>query len=287
MEGSFSWSICGFDVVDQSQETIIEMCRVAGFSGIEGAPPLFGSLSDGELAAAGVAFRDAGIATETFHLPFGKGDDIADFYESDRRQAVAGQRRWMERAAAFGADVVIQHPTVNSNDCRIEGVDTYLSRLDRSLTELLPAAADLGVTIAIENMAHPSNQRFASMPDHFRRVVAELVPQGIGFCFDTGHALISPGIDLYDEYLDLIAPHVACFHLADNGGNRDSHLPPGHGNVPWEMVFRKASQIGFTRCMCIETPPFASVPYTLESWKAMVHDTGQLAAAALGTAGDE
>ena len=137
-------------------------------------------------------------------------------------------------------------------------------------------------------MAQPGSQSFASVPEHFRRIIAELVPAGIGFCFDTGHALISPGPDGYKGYLGLIAPHAIAFHLADNGGNRDSHLPPGHGNVPWDTVFRTAYRIGFSRCMCIETPPFASVPYALESWRQMVQDTERLATAAVGdAAGDD
>ena len=57
MAQGWKWSICGYDVVDQTQESIVEICLGAGFSGIEGAPPLFASQSDSELAATGAVFR--------------------------------------------------------------------------------------------------------------------------------------------------------------------------------------------------------------------------------------
>jgi sugar phosphate isomerase/epimerase len=77
---------------------------------------------------------------------------------------------------------------------------------------------------------------------------------------------------------------MVAYHLADNAGDRDSHLAPGHGLVDWNTVFRRAAEIGFSGCMCIETPPFAAGAkgtYTVEAWKQMVDDTDTLVAQAL------
>ena len=72
---------------------------------------------------------------------------------------------------------------------------------------------------------------------------------------------------------------MVAYHLADNAGDRDSHLAPGHGRVDWATVFRKAAERGYDGTMCIETPPFAAGPnYSVEAWKAMVDDTAKLAA---------
>lgn len=282
MTKTWSWAICGYDLVQYPLERIIEICQVAGFSGIEWAPPLFEHLGDAELAEATGAIWDAGLRIDTFHLPFAREDDIADFYETGRRAAVLNMRRWMERAAAVGAKYVIQHPSRNHNDCRVEDVTNYLRQFGKSIGELLPTAKDLDLTVAVENMASPGRHCFASIPEHFHEIIREFTDPNLGFTFDTGHALISPGLDRYDEYYDLLGPRVVCYHLADNGGNRDSHLPPGHGHVPWGSFFRKAAELEFARGMCIETPPLAPGPdYSVEAWAQMVRDTEKLVASAL------
>ena len=75
---------------------------------------------------------------------------------------------------------------------------------------------------------------------------------------------------------------LAAFHLADNAGDRDSHLAPGHGRVEWGPVFRKAAELGYEFTMCIETAPFAFGPeYSRDAWKQMVTDTDALVEQAL------
>ena len=75
---------------------------------------------------------------------------------------------------------------------------------------------------------------------------------------------------------------IAAYHLADNAGDRDSHLAPGHGRVDWTTVFRKAAEANYSGTMCIETPPWAAGPdYSLEAWKSMVVECHQLAETAL------
>ena len=72
------------------------------------------------------------------------------------------------------------------------------------------------------------------------------------------------------------------YHLADNAGDRDSHLAPGHGLVDWSTAFRRAAEIGYAHSMCIETPPFAHGPnYSMEAWKGMVQETDALVERAL------
>jgi sugar phosphate isomerase/epimerase len=74
----------------------------------------------------------------------------------------------------------------------------------------------------------------------------------VGLCLDIGHANIVAGLRRTDP-LDLIEPaldRVVLFHLHDNLGARrgdegspeldplrlDLHLPPGRGNVPWDLL---------------------------------------------------
>ncbi len=275
---SWTWTTTAFTFEGESAQEIADLCCAAGLSGIEGGMPLVEGLSDGEIGAFRETIEAAGLRIATFHIPFPPEDDIASFYETARKGAVERIRHAIEVGARLGATIGIQHPSTTRYDVNIEGLDRYLGQISRSLDALLPVAEALDFTIAIENM-HPS-PRFGSLPDHFLKLREAYNHGNVGFCLDTGHALISMG-DSAAEIQDAMGDRLVAFHLADNAGDRDSHLAPGHGRVDWSTVFRNASDAGFSGTMCIETPPFAAGPgYTPEAWKQMVDDCEALVASA-------
>ena len=285
MEKGWRWSCPGADFTLPHEE-IQKICHHAGLAGIEGMPPLFPNRDRGVLEGVSKSYQSAGLAFDSFHLPLAAENDIASFYETHRQEAVAVSRQWMETAAALGCRVVIQHPTTSRCNASVEGLDRYIAQLGKSLATLLPVAAELGLTVALENLP-PGERggRFSSDPAHFERIIAEFADPHLGFCLDTGHALIAGGPGRAHDFLDVMAPHMAAFHLADNAGDRDSHLAPGHGSVDWSPIFRKAAEIGYDFTMCIETPPFAPgnhPSYSLDAWRQMIAETDALVDVALG-----
>lgn len=284
MRKTWSWSTTGYSFVGKPHETIHEICKTAGLAGIEGAPELFDGKTDVELEAIGAQYRAAGLVIETFHLPFNAQDDLASFYETVRKQAVETTRTWIERSARLGATVGIQHPSTSRYNVDVEGFDNYLRQLGKSLSALLPVAETLGYTIALENMLPGEGGRLASRPEHFERFIQEFDHPNVGFCLDTGHALVAAGPERADAFFAAMAPRLVAFHLADNAGDRDSHLAPGHGLVDWAAVFQHAARLNYTRCLCIETPPFAYGPnstYSLNAWRQMVVEMDGLAETAM------
>ena len=104
----------------------------------------------------------------------------------------------------------------------------------------------------------------------------------MGFVYDTGHGLLS-GREKAVQILEAMGERIAAWHLADNAGDRDSHLAPGHGEVDWDGVFRFAARIGFEAPMTMETPPWGPGPdYPIEAWRRSVEELDALAARALG-----
>jgi sugar phosphate isomerase/epimerase len=74
---------------------------------------------------------------------------------------------------------------------------------------------------------------------------------------------------------------LAAVHLNDNDGGRDLHIAPGNGRVDFAGVFRRLTDLGFSRTLCIETAPFDDGPqYSLDAWKRMVDNVRALAQAA-------
>jgi sugar phosphate isomerase/epimerase len=282
MQKTWTWSTYVSTFIGQPVEAILESCQYAGLSAVDGTYRFFQNHSDAEMDAFAKVFREGGIAIDTFHLPFSSADDVTSFYETVRRGAVDRIQIWMEKASRMGASVGILHPTTTGYNVDVEGLDKYLKQLGKSLDTLLPAAERLNFTIAIENLLPASGGRFASRPEHFRAIIENFAHSNLGFCLDTGHALVAAGPDHAHDFLEVMAPHLVAFHLADNAGDRDSHLAPGHGSVNWHPVFRKAADIQFSRPMTIETPPFAPGPiYSPDAWKQMVMDTNAIAESAL------
>ena len=284
MHKTWRWTASGADFILPHEE-IQKIYLHAGMAGIEGIPTLFPSQEASALEEIAGSYRAVGPEFDSFHLPCGAENDITSFYETHRQDAVAVSQHWMECAAALGCRVVIQHPTTNRCNAEMEGLDRYITQMGKSLGTLLPFAAGLNLTVALENL--PPGERgdsFSARPEHFDRIIAEFADPNLGFCLDTGHALMAGGPERTHDFLDVMAPHMEAFHLADNAGDRDSHLAPGHGSVDWGPVFRKAAQIEHNHTMCIETPPFAPgnhPSYGLDAWKQMIADTDALVAAAL------
>ena len=287
MQKTWTWTTTGYSFVGKSLDEISQTCQHAGLAGVEAAREVFPSETDAQLESVAARFAAAGLGFDSFHLPFAADDYICSFYETTRKKAVEKAQRSMERAAILGARAGIQHPTTNRFDAEAEGLDRYLKQLDKSLQVLLPAAEKLNFTLVLENML-PGDQggRLCSRPEHFERIATEFGHSNLGFCLDTGHALVAGGgHEGALAFVEAMAPHLVAFHLADNAGDRDSHLAPGHGRVDFGPAFRLAAGKGYPFSMCIETPPFAQGPaYSLDAWKQMVEDTQALADTALADA---
>lgn len=279
MQSTWSYSANGFVLTGIPHDEVCRLMTYAGFAGIEAGWTQFDQIPLAEVEAAAVIYKSHHVTVSSFHLPFTEEDDICSFYEESRREAVDRSLYWMERASLLGADIVIQHPEIGRHNLEVEGIESFFRQLDRSLQTLLPAAQRLGMRIAIENMQPGGRPRFGTLPEHFARMGEEFAHPNFGFCLDTGHALQAMRGDVA-SLIDGMGKHLIHYHLADNAGDRDSHLAPGRGRVDWPLIFGAMQELGYTGTACIETPPFDFGPdYTFEAWRRLVTETEELVAA--------
>lgn len=264
---AFTASFYGHD-----PDRMIEVCRACDVQALEYHPANVEGLRDGELDALRKKHDSLGIAINSFHLPFATDDDIASFYETQRRNAVGRMNRWIRVAGLLGARVVIQHPTTNRYHVEENGLDRYFQQLHKSIREMLPVGRDAGVVIGLENMTpgEYGGGRFFSESSHFSRFSAEFSDPGVGYVYDTGHALMSAGPEALG-IMEAMGDRIVAWHLADNAGDRDSHLAPGHGEVDWSGVFRHMARLQFSAPVTLETSPWGYGPdYAMGTWQKTV-----------------
>lgn len=111
-----------------------------------------------------------------------------------------------------------------------EREDTWgLRALEHSITALehLRAFANpLGVKLLVENL-----QGEVATPAHLNEILTSGHFQDIGVCLDVGHAHLGDGVA---SALEELRDRLRSSHLHDNRGDKDAHLWPGDGAIPWD-----------------------------------------------------
>jgi sugar phosphate isomerase/epimerase len=155
-------------------------------------------------------------------------------------------------AALAGSDLLVYHGSTVLTE--VTGRRARRSGEERSLHRVCHRADDLGVRIAIENLApvYPERERFSPGLAAVAELVRRLECEQIGMCLDLGHAHIAAGIAgcQLRELVEPLLARVILFHVHDNFGARwdapraggiepvrlDLHLAPGAGSVPWATL---------------------------------------------------
>ncbi|MFA5646188.1 MAG: sugar phosphate isomerase/epimerase family protein [Candidatus Ratteibacteria bacterium] len=276
MQRTWKWSGIHTFFTDAEPEIFAKRCMEAGFAGVEATHAKLEPFSIKELETLGASYRALGVDIPTFHFRFLPEDDVSSFYESIRKNATETVIREMERVVALGVKIGILHPAICRYGVETEGIDGFLRSLGKSLQKILPAAEKFGFTIALENMTPSPDKRFCSIPKHFERVKKEFSHPNLGYCLDTGHALMSMHENAH-EFFSVMGDRLIAYHIQDNPGDRDLHLAPGRGRVDWKNIFRTMAEKKFSGTACIEANPFNFGPqYPEESWRIMVEETNAL-----------
>ena len=109
-----------------------------------------------------------------------------------------------------------------------------------SLEHLKAFAGPLGMRLLLENLNND-----VATPEHLHEIVRAGHFSSVGFCLDTGHAQLSPGVPETSHApaksgvalaFEAFGSGLAQLHLHDNGGTRDEHAWPGEGTVDWAEV---------------------------------------------------
>jgi sugar phosphate isomerase/epimerase len=194
-----------------------------------------------EVKELGRQFKEHGVPC-TVHAPFA---DLSPGGFDKKIVAISRERikRAVELAQLLGALSTVCHPGFDK--WRFQGneqlwLDTSIETWSEVLKE-----TDKNFPIMLENIFEDEPTTLVTLLGHFK-------DKNLWFCFDTGHFNLFSRVSV-EEWLFPLKDRLRQFHLHDNNGKSDEHLPIGNGTFP----FRDLKQI----IKQLENPIFVLEPH--------------------------
>jgi len=232
----------------------------AGFDGIEPSldPDALEAGDDGGDGEAVAAVRETAaehdLAVPSVLSPGFWQYPLSSTDEKTRSEGVRLGRRLIQAADALGADTVLVVPGVVDEDTRYD--HAYENAL-AGVRELAPAAADHGVTLAVENVW---NDMLYS-PLEFRQFVDAAADAGpVGAYFDCGNVA---RFGYPEQWIRILGDRIAAVHVKGYDADvdtSDGFTYPLAGTIDWEAIRTALTDVGYDGWVAPEVPPYDSLP---------------------------
>lgn len=149
--------------------------------------------------------------------------NIASINKGIREESVRQMKETIDMARNVNAEAITIHPgKIGRDDNRLRKV--AVEKAIESVGELVDYS---DLTVSVENMP----ERFSFLGNRIEEL--ELIQEETGcmITIDTGHANTCSNPH---EFFDL--KNICYFHLNDNNGEKDQHLPLGEGTLDLELL---------------------------------------------------
>lgn len=170
--------------------------------------------------------RHEGLFVENIHTSF---DNINDFWldNLNGNEITDYLLQCVDDCNEYEIPTMIVHITSGENPPKANMIG--INRI-RQITE---RAEQHGVNVALENLRNIENLGYIF--DHINS-------SRLGFCFDSGHQNYrSKNTDLLSMYGD----RLMALHLHGNDESADQHRLPFDGNINWDVVMKKLTDINY------------------------------------------
>jgi len=164
----------------------------------------------------------------TVHLPY-SDLNLASMNQPIWDETVRQMKNCLTLAHDF-ARLAVVHPG-HLSPLGMQMPDKAWTQNILGLQQVCDHAADLDMTIAVENMVNMP-AILGRQPEEITGIIETVDRENLGFIFDVGHANTNGNVEKVFALKDIMV-HT---HIHDNHGERDEHLPVGFGTVPWEKV---------------------------------------------------
>ncbi|MCG8605412.1 sugar phosphate isomerase/epimerase [bacterium] len=219
------------------------------------------------------ALKRLGISVCGVHAPWMPTADIASLDSQERENSIRDVKSAADLLHRLGGQVLVIHP-----GAALKGEDDLAEKMAISRESLMQIAhycQPKELKVALEN---PPNYELCGEPEQLLQLYQSLTASAIDACFDTGHANIAGGIDLWRR----TRQEKIYVHLHDNDGVHDSHIPAGSGCFEWDVFFQQLKADIFQGIVSLELSPTEDTERVLlasKKWFAEMkekHDLGCL-----------
>ena len=154
-------------------------------------------------------------------------------------------RTEIDIAARMGVSQMVVHPYLLGQGVADRAPDWQAVR------DLCKFARDKGVRLVLENLGKLG---IGVLREAVEMIGADPAETGLGICVDVGHAHRSCTDDGIrpEQFLKEFRDLVYEVHVDDNFGDKDLHLPPGHGSVDWPPVLDAIHSLREDAVICLE-----------------------------------
>ena len=156
--------------------------------------------------------------------------------EARRRAAIAEAQAALTLAAVIPFQYLVVHLGMPGDNTG--ATDNQPDAARRSVVELVAAAADHGVRVALEVIPNP----LSSPAGLVRTIEEQLEEVDVGVCLDYGHAHLMTDVA---EAAETLSGLLWTTHVHDNHGKRDEHLVPYAGSINWDEAMMATQKIGY------------------------------------------
>lgn len=219
---------------DDPPERAVEFAHREGFDGIEFALLTDGLWAGEQIPAPREARRVAeacGELRRSVHAPI-EQMALASPSASERRSAEDLLAAAIDAAAELGASVVVLHLR-HGHDA---GEPSWLLHAADPLHRGGELVAERGLVLGVENYGVGSDHADADYVA-LAGLIDRVAHPAVGMTLDTGHANVHLGAPAgVGRGVDLFADRIVHYHVHDNSGDWDAHLPVGHGRADFTAL---------------------------------------------------
>jgi sugar phosphate isomerase/epimerase len=209
-----------------------------------------------------------GITVRSVHAPFSSDCNLSNFDEIKRENAIQIIETLLYKTSFADVEMIIIHPGERTESEK--DIDKMIRLAIDSISQLVGAAEETGVKLAIENM--PLKCPGAEVA-HIVDILEKVDSISLGVCFDSGHANMTKNLV---EFIDTVGSSIITIHLHDNDGTYDMHLQPPYGTTNWHEFAEAIQNSGYTEPLTIEAAPWSGA-----SFRQMVKETSAVIEGAL------
>jgi len=178
-------------------------------------------------------------------------------------QAVVRKRyhQILDVAEKLSAKYIILHSTYNPQLAHVNRKERWLEGAINFFPEFVKKAEEIKTILLIENI-------FDTEPEPINTLIKTINSPNFKICIDIGHHNLFSKIPI-KEWVDTYGEDLAYFHLHDNKGEFDDHMPMGSGTVQFEELFEALKTSPAELKYCIEVRTIGAIDESLAFLKKL------------------